>query len=156
MQFILRILFILSEMKKQGVCGLRVCALRGLSGSTAMVLGWVHSRKHNFLNVRPSEENDDGRMGGFGAKYYYHTGPETDPVLLTSAGVNITDATIHFENLGANTYWIVRWWDTETGALENTYDNQQADGSGNLDLVQGTNMPTPLEWDLALTMTKKP
>ena len=118
-------------MKKQGVRGVRVYALRGLSGDKAMVLGWVHNRKHNVVDV---------------------TDWESPPAA-------ITDATIHFTEL-PNGAWTVKWFNPHANVGQQWVGTGTATASGgNLTLTQSTGdsdaMPTSIQRDFAFIMTKQ-
>jgi len=115
---------------KNYVPPLRVYALQGLSGTPNMILGWVHNRQHNVVEV-------------------------TD---WDSPPTAITDATIHFTGL-PNGVWSVKWFNPHANAGQQWVGTGTATASGgNLALTQSTGdsdaMPTSIQRDFAFIMTK--
>jgi len=121
------------------VSPLRVYALRGPTPAAppanqnvaTKVVAWVHNRKFNIM----------------------------DADTWSSPGVNvpaIINATVHFTGLTPSCSWTVEWWTDTTdlaGSASSTYQ-VSTDEDGNLNLVQGTNMPASILRDALVILTK--
>jgi hypothetical protein len=109
------------------VSPLRVYALVGSN----TIIAWVHNRKFNIM----------------------------DADTWSSPGVNvpaIINATVHFTGLTPSCSWTVEWWTDTTdlaGSASSTYQ-VSTDEDGNLNLVQGTNMPASILRDALVILTK--